>query len=74
MAKTFLHPNRLLDDIARGLRNQPRVRVADIFVTFKVNGESVSECGLITALDRIANDLTWDETGSWAEADSAVVN
>lgn len=81
MSYNLKHRDKLLQDIAEGLRRieqlYQRTQLVGVEIVFYVRA---SECkverytfGLVAALEVIANDLFWDERGNWAEAHQAAV-
>jgi len=73
--KNLKHGDELLRQIVEGLKG-PRLlnKVADLRVTF--SDREKRNCfvfSLTFALDAIARDLYWDETGDWSECDTATV-
>ena len=71
--RTFTNLHTLLDNIATGLKARGAHRVANLKVQFYCDGEQVMERDLVTALDYLANDITWDVDGEWSGADEAHV-
>lgn len=75
MGATRMIKNRekLFDDIAYALPQfDQSVPLWRVEVTFYKDGEVVmSAVSLAHALNRLSNDVYWDESENWAEADSA---
>lgn len=65
------YPEELLQQIAAGVNKFDRVPSVCIEVAFVVQtdeGEEEYVFGLASALDALANGLTWDERGNWSMA------
>lgn len=74
--KNLKHGDALLQQIADGLKQHyiPRTPTHSVQVTF--SDRERRNCFVFTlhaALDAIARDLYWDETGDWSEANTATV-
>jgi hypothetical protein len=76
MERNIKNAGALLYDIAAGLNrfNKPKCRtpVNCIEVIFHCEDKDY-QFGLAQALDYLANDIYWDETGNWADATRATV-
>jgi hypothetical protein len=73
--KNLKHADELLRQIAEGLKEHQRAQVHLVQVTF--SDKAKRNCfvfPLVFALDAIARDLYWDETGDWSECDTATVD
>jgi hypothetical protein len=73
--KNLKHGDELLRQIAEGMKHNERTSVINLQVTF--SDREKRNCfvfPLIFALDAIARDLYWDETGDWSECDTATVD
>jgi len=68
------HRDELLQQIAAGVNKHERVRICDLEVTFTYDGTIVLKTDLQTALDYLANDIYWNESSSWSEANLACVD
>ena len=64
--------DKLLQDIADGLKDQGRHQLANLEVVFYVEEASYS-FPVAVAIDNIVNDIYWDERGNWSDADRAEV-
>jgi hypothetical protein len=77
--KNLKHWDELLRQIAEGLKQHciprtPPTPIACLQVTFSDRGRrNCFVFSLHGALDAIARDLYWDETGDWSEANTATV-
>jgi hypothetical protein len=74
--KNLKHGDELLRQIAEGLKQHcmPRTPIACLQVAF--SDRAHRNCFVFSlhgALDAIARDLYWNETGDWSEADTATV-
>jgi hypothetical protein len=72
--KNLKHGDELLRQIAEVLKHIPRTTTHSVQVTF--SDREHRNCfvfSLSGALDAIARDLYWDETGDWSEADTVTV-
>ena len=72
--RNLIHGFELLRQIAVGLGPHSKTSIANIQVTFSDKAErNCFVFPLRFALDAIARDLYWDETGNWSECDTATV-
>ncbi len=71
------HRDALLEQIVAETRELTFSRMAEIVVTFRVDGADGEfhryDFDLWGALNAIASDLYWDERGDWSEATNAFV-
>lgn len=74
MERHIQHHFKLLQNIADGLQQHHNVRVHDLQVRLYLDEEVVKVMDVPTALDYLANDTHWDESGNWSEASRAVVD
>ena len=80
---------KLLSDVAEGLKrarldhglrcdksglSAPDMKLVHVDVKFFVGEQQVWDGNLEDALDVIANDLFWDDSRNWADADRAEVS
>ena len=65
--------DELLQNIAAGVNKLDHNKVGDLEVVFYEDGKEVLATGLATALDYLAQDIYWNEEGSWANAERAEV-
>lgn len=66
------YKNELLQQIAAGVAKLRNVRIECLSVTLKTDTDAY-DFGFAQVLDVLANDLTWDERGRWADARIAEV-
>lgn len=64
--------NKLLQDIADGLKANERYALSNLEVAFFV-GKTAYTLTVGHAIDFIVNDVYWDERGNWSKADRAEV-
>lgn len=64
--------DKLLQDIADGLKANERYSLSNLEVAFFV-GQTAYTLTVGHAIDFIVNDIYWDERGNWAKADRAEV-
>jgi len=71
----YRHANRLLQDIADGLRGYEdgEVKLSSLEVTLYHNERKLLSLSVGQAIDWIVNDVTWDERGDFSAANSAEV-
>lgn len=73
--------DRLLDDIATGLRrltqehshSSRNTPLECVEVQLWDGEDCLLACDLPTAIDYLANDIYWDESGDWSAATTATV-
>lgn len=67
----YKHEAKLLQDLADGLRQlPPRTTMGCVAVILHVDDQTAFEIGgPADMLDMFINEITWDERGSWADAD-----
>lgn len=68
----LVNANKLLQDIADGLKTWDRVPMCHLMVVFS-DGDNSWSFSVSQAIDFIVNDIYWDERGNWSHVTGAQV-
>ena len=69
----IIHREDLLQNIAAGLKQHYRTKIANLEVVLYHDDEEVLRTDILTMLDYIANDTYWNEVNDWSHANRAEV-
>ena len=74
MAKSLKHGDELLRQISVELKKHTFKKIGDLEVVF--SDKAKSNCfvfSLQAAIDNIASDIYWDQSGDWSECDTVEI-